>query len=174
MDLSLEEEAPPLRSAPGGVNHSREADARQRGFDKVGRLRGREFAMRSERFTAAFALALAVAGCAAPEKPRAPVHRPPPPPRPTPTYSISGLEGVIGRTAKLLIDQFGKPELDMQEGDARKLQFAGPICVLDAYLYRRAGGGDPVVTYVDARQPDGRDFDRASCVAALSRRQEAR
>jgi hypothetical protein len=24
-----------------------------------------------------------------------------------------------------------------------------------------------VVTYLDARQPDGRDIDRASCVAAL-------
>jgi hypothetical protein len=130
--------------------------------------------MRSQRFGAAFALALAVAGCAAPEKPRPPVQRPAAQPRPTPTYSISGLEGVIGRTAKLLIDQFGKAESDVQEGPARKLQFAGPICVLDAYLYPRAGGGEPVVTYLDARQPDGRDFDRASCVAALLRRQEAR
>jgi hypothetical protein len=127
--------------------------------------------MRTQRFGTAFALALAAAGCAAPDKPRPPVHRPAPPPRPTPTYSISGLEGVIGRTARLLQDQFGKPELDVQEGNARKLQFAGPICVLDAYLYPRAGGGEPVVTYVDARQPDGRDFDRASCVAALIQRQ---
>jgi hypothetical protein len=130
--------------------------------------------MSSKRFGAAFALALAVAGCSAPEKPRPPVHRAPPPPRPTPTYSISGLEGVIGRTAKLLQEQFGKPDLDMQEGNARKLQFVGPVCVLDAYLYPRAGGGEPVVTYVDARLPDGRDFDRASCVAALVRRQDSR
>ncbi|MDB5672974.1 MAG: hypothetical protein JWO25_3933 [Alphaproteobacteria bacterium] len=120
------------------------------------------------------ALALAVAACAAPEQTRPPVHRPVAPPPVTPTYSISGLEAVIGRTAKLLEAQLGKPDLDMQEGAARKLQFAGPVCVLDAYLYPRAGGGEPVVTYVDARQIDGRDFDRASCVAALVKREEAR
>jgi hypothetical protein len=122
----------------------------------------------------AFALALALAGCAAPEKPRAPAHRRPPQPQSTPSYSISGLEAVIGRTARLLIDQFGKPDLDVIEGEARKLQFAGPVCVLDAYLYPRAGGGEPVVTHLDARQPDGRDFDRASCVAALLQRQKSR
>jgi hypothetical protein len=49
---------------------------------------------------------------------------------------------------------------------ARKLQFIGPICVLDAYLYPK-GAREAVATYVDARQPDGRDIDRASCVAAL-------
>ena len=120
------------------------------------------------------ALSLALAGCASPQKPRPPVQRPAAQPQPTPTYSISGLEGVIGRTARLLFEQFGKPDSDVQEGPARKLQFAGPVCILDAYLYPRAGGGEPVVTYLDARQPDGRDFDRASCVAALSRRPEAR
>ena len=62
----------------------------------------------------------------------------------------------------------------MREGRARKLQFLGPACVLDAYLYPPRGGGDPVVTHVDARLPDGRDMDRSSCVAALSRRREAR
>lgn len=130
--------------------------------------------MRTDRLVAALSLALGIAGCAAPERPRVPVHRAPVQPRPTPTYSISGLEGVIGRTAKVVEEQLGKPQLDTLEGDARKLQFAGPVCVLDVYLYRRAGGGEPVVTYVDARLPDGRDFDRASCVAALQRRPEAR
>jgi hypothetical protein len=120
------------------------------------------------------AIALAATACASPETSRPAGHRPAALPKPTPTFSISGLEGVIGRTAKLLEAQFGKPDLDVQEGNARKLQFGGPVCVLDAYLYPRAGGGDPVVTYVDARLGDGRDFDRASCVAALTRRQEAR
>jgi hypothetical protein len=46
--------------------------------------------------------------------------------------------------------------------------------VLDAYLYAPRAGAEPVVTHVDARLADGRDMDRASCVAALSRRQEAR
>ena len=93
---------------------------------------------------------------------------------PVRVYAPAGLEGVMGRTAGYIEGQFGRPDLDIREGTARKLQFAGPVCVLDAYLYPRAGGGDPVVTHIDARLPDGRDIDRASCIAALSRRQEAR
>jgi hypothetical protein len=83
-----------------------------------------------------------------------------------PVVSTSGLERVLGRNARDLIALFGEPELDVREEQARKLQFTGPICVLDAYLYPKAGR-EPVVTYVDARQPDGRDIDRASCVSAL-------
>ena len=83
-----------------------------------------------------------------------------------PVVTTSGLERVLGQNARTLTGLFGEPELDIREQGARKLQFAGPICVLDTYLYPR-GGRDPVVTYVDARQPDGRDIDRASCVAAL-------
>lgn len=83
-----------------------------------------------------------------------------------PVISTSGLERVLGRNAHALVTLFGEPDLDIREDQARKLQFTGPICVLDAYLYGR-GGKEPVVTYVDARQPDGRDIDRASCVSAL-------
>jgi hypothetical protein len=93
---------------------------------------------------------------------------------PVRVYAPAGLEGVMGRTAAHIEGQFGRADLDIREGTARKLQFAGPVCVLDAYLYPRAGGGDPVVTHIDARLPDGRDFDRASCIAALTRREEAR
>jgi hypothetical protein len=85
-----------------------------------------------------------------------------------------GQETVLGRDARTLVGQFGEPDLDVREGTARKLQFAGPACVLDAYLYPRAGGGEPVVTHIDARLPDGRDMDRASCIAALSQRRQAR
>ena len=81
---------------------------------------------------------------------------------------------VMGRTARALEGLFGKPDLDVREGSARKLQFISQICVLDTYLYPPAAGGDPIVTHMDARLPDGRDMDRSSCVAALSRRQEAR
>jgi hypothetical protein len=88
------------------------------------------------------------------------------PPKPV-SYTTVGLENVIGRNARFLETQFGKPELDVREGTARKLQFAAPACVLDAYLYPRAAGSEPIVTHVDARLPDGRDIDRASCVAAL-------
>jgi hypothetical protein len=83
-----------------------------------------------------------------------------------PVISTAGLERVLGHDAKSLVALFGEPELDVREAEARKLQFTGPICVLDAYLYPK-GRHEPIVTYVDARQPDGRDIDRASCVAAL-------
>jgi hypothetical protein len=82
----------------------------------------------------------------------------------------TGLEAVMGRTAAALTALFGNPGLDVREGSARKLQFGGPACVLDAYLYPPARGGDPVVTHVDARLPDGRDTDRAACIITLSRR----
>jgi hypothetical protein len=111
------------------------------------------------RRTLAIGPVLLAAGCAT---------APPPPAQPVtpPVVSTSGLERVLGHDARSLIALFGEPELDVREDQARKLQFAGPICVLDAYLYPK-NGREPVVTYIDARQPDGRDIDRASCVAAL-------
>lgn len=101
-------------------------------------------------------------------------------PRPQPVsaapvvrYQAIGLERVVGQDAAGLVRLFGTPDADMREGTARKLQFQGPICVLDAYLYPQ--GGTPArVTYLDARQPDGSPIDRASCVAALIRRVAAR
>ena len=72
-----------------------------------------------------------------------------------------------------LVRLFGQPDAEVREGDARKLQFASGICVLDAYLYPRGGEGLRV-TWLDARQPDGSPIDRASCVAALTRRAGAR
>ena len=112
---------------------------------------------------------LVLGGCAAKtERPAPAVHRPPVE-RVVP-YNSTGLENVIGRTARMLEAQFGKPALDVREGPARKLQFGGPACVLDAYLYPPKGGGEPIVTHIDARLRDGRDLDRASCVAALTRR----
>lgn len=84
--------------------------------------------------------------------------------------STTGLERVMGQNAAELSRTFGNPDADVREGTARKLQFKGPICVLDTYLYPGKGGGEPTVTYVDTRQPDGSPIDRASCVAALARR----
>jgi hypothetical protein len=109
---------------------------------------------------------LLVLGACVPSK----VERAAPPVQPARpvTYTTLGLETVIGRNARFLEAQLGRPELDVREGAARKLQFAGPACVLDAYLYPPRGGGEPIVTHIDARLPDGRDVDRASCVAALT------
>ncbi|SNS80718.1 hypothetical protein SAMN06295912_11724 [Sphingomonas laterariae] len=106
-----------------------------------------------------------LAGCTTTAPPPAPaVHAPPP----------TGLDRVVGKDARALQILFGVPDLDVREGTARKLQYAGPICVLDAYLYPPASGQEPVVRHLDARTPAGDDFDRASCIAALSRRVEAR
>ena len=80
----------------------------------------------------------------------------------------------MGQDAAGLTRLFGQPDADTREGDARRLQFAGRFCVLDAYLYPKGGApGDrePRVTWLDAREPDGSSIDRASCVAALTRRE---
>lgn len=114
------------------------------------------------------AFTLLLGACVAPRAEQKPL-----PPPPKPTYNTAGLESVMGHDARTLEAEFGKADLDIREGEARKLQFSSSICVLDAYLYPPGKGRDPVVTWVDARLPDGRDMDRASCVAALSRRQQA-
>ncbi|WEK41920.1 MAG: hypothetical protein P0Y64_10930 [Candidatus Sphingomonas colombiensis] len=88
-------------------------------------------------------------------------------------YSSTGLERVIGQDAAALVRLFGQPDADVREGTARKLQFQSRICVLDAYLYPR-GSDEPRVTYIDAREADGSSIDRASCVAALTRREGGR
>lgn len=111
---------------------------------------------------------LGLAACA-PERPMAT-----PAPPPARTAVPAGLDRVIGKDVRTLQTLFGAPDQDQREPGARRLQFAGPACVLDAYLYPPAEGREPVVRHVDARSPAGEDFDRASCVAALSRRREAR
>ncbi len=88
---------------------------------------------------------------------------------PTTLNGRIGLERVLGRDANALIALFGQPEADVREGAARKLQFVGNGCVLDAYLYPK-GTSAPIVTYLDTRLPDGGDIDRVACVSALSRR----
>lgn len=94
-----------------------------------------------------------------------------PPPVAVPLVSAplrpTGLQAVLGQPAQALIAEFGAPALDTKEAQARRLQFRSGICVLDAYLYPPASGGEAKVTYLDARMPDGRDIDRASCVSAL-------
>lgn len=121
------------------------------------------------RHRAALGLAMLAAGCVS-SPTAAPVQRHAVALPAAPRYNPVGLEGVIGRTARFLETGFGRPALDIREGPARKLQYAGAACVLDLYLYPPRGGGEAIVTYVDARRPDGTDFDRASCVAALERR----
>ncbi len=83
----------------------------------------------------------------------------------------ANLSPVRGLTVPQLLARFGQPRLDVTEGKGRKLQFVGPICVLDTYLYPpERGSGEASVTWVDARQRDGSPLDQASCVAALTKR----
>ena len=109
---------------------------------------------------------LLLSGCvSAPKQPPVSAE----PVRPVAVQSAAGLDGVMGRTAGSLVQRFGAPALDVREGNARKLQFSNAVCVLDAYLYPSAGGGEAVVTHIDARLPDGRNLDRASCLASFRR-----
>lgn len=119
-----------------------------------------------KRLLAVAGLGLLLAGCgettmARPATPSS-VVKPPP-------MSTTGLERVMGQNAAGLTQLFGSPDADIREGTARKLQFQGTFCVLDTYLYP-SKNGEPKVTYIDTRQPDGSPIDRASCVAALERR----
>jgi hypothetical protein len=118
-------------------------------------------------------LLLLLAGCATgTPRPSTPSGRVPV------SYTGVGLERVTGQTAAALTALFGQPDADVREGTARKLQFQSGICVLDTYLYPpksgESGGTEPRVTYLDAREPDGSPIDRASCVAALTRRDGGR
>lgn len=122
----------------------------------------------SMQIKAAAALLLALSACATAPRPVAGTSVPASRAvraAPTPTR-----DGVLGLGAAQLQAMFGTPVAQLTEGSARKLQFAGAACVLDAYLYPPARGGEPAVTHVDTRRPTGEDTDRAACVAALRTR----
>jgi hypothetical protein len=122
-------------------------------------------------------LVLALAACAssggtgatnAAVSTRAPVRTPVVAPVRDPQFRMEpGLEQVIGASQSQLVGQFGPPRLDVWEGDARKLQFGGIACILDIYLYPTTRSRDPLATFAEARRSDGRDVDKAACVAAL-------
>jgi len=105
----------------------------------------------------------------------------PPPERPAPppqtgfvaprVMRMVGLEPVLQRDAAGVQALLGTPQLDVHEGDMRKLQFRGTACVLDVFLYPLQPGAEPVATHVDARRSsDGQEVDRAACLTALRRR----
>lgn len=72
-------------------------------------------------------------------------------------------------TANELIQHFGKPRLQIREGDGTKLQFAGPNCVLDVYLYP-AQGGTPRATHIEARNFQGGKVSAQSCSYSIEQR----
>lgn len=82
--------------------------------------------------------------------------------------NVPGFEWLVGKNDTAVGNFFGMPALEVKEGDGRKLQFRGPSCVLDVYLYPLRPGADPSVTYVEARRAsDGLDVDRLACATAL-------
>ncbi|PKP65004.1 MAG: hypothetical protein CVT85_08520 [Alphaproteobacteria bacterium HGW-Alphaproteobacteria-7] len=124
------------------------------------------------RAIALTALGLALSGCAGGARPAAD--------RAAPRSAIvvvpqvmaaQGLGGVIGSPAAALTRRFGAPRIDLAEGDARKLQFAGPSCVLDIFLYPLSAGAEPTATHVDARlRQGGAAVDQGACIRELETR----
>jgi hypothetical protein len=78
-----------------------------------------------------------------------------------------------GMTANELVEHFGRPRLQIREGEGTKLQFAGPNCVLDFYLYP-AQGGAPRVSHIDARNFQGGNVSPQACVYAIEGARGAR
>lgn len=86
-----------------------------------------------------------------------------------PAVDSSGHRTLNGMTAAQLIAHFGRPRIEIREGDGTKIQFAGSSCVLDAYLYP-GQGGVARVSHIEARNLQGDNFDTQACVYALERR----
>lgn len=108
--------------------------------------------------------------------PTAPITIPPSTPSPPPVAGFRmpdilegpGLGGIIEEEADALIRQFGRPRLDVREGDMRKLQFAAAPCVMDIYLYPLSPDSEPVSTWIETRRAsDGQEVDRLACIQAL-------
>ena len=107
--------------------------------------------------------ALLVAACAS-----TPAPQPQAPSAPVAASDDHDHRTLNGMTAGELIEHFGKPRLQIVEGVGTKLQFMGPACVLDAYLYPPgSGGGTPRVTEIDARNFQGADVAAQGCVQAI-------
>lgn len=78
---------------------------------------------------------------------------------------------VNGMTANELVQHFGKPRLQIVEGDGTKLQFKGPNCFLDVYLYPPSGsGGAPRAAHIEARNLQGSDISAQSCASTIEAR----
>ena len=104
---------------------------------------------------------LFLAGCATRPEPA------PSPEQPTQATPVrQDAVQVTGLTTHEMVQRFGRPALQVQEGNSLKLQFRGTSCVLDAYLYP-GRNGELRVTHVDARSPSGADTDQAHCIALL-------
>ncbi len=112
-------------------------------------------------------LALTLAACAARPAPE-PVQ--PATPAPAAAADRHDHRTLNGMTAGELIQHFGKPRLQIREGDGTKLQFSGPSCVLDVYLYPSGGTGAPRATHIEARNAQGVDVNTQTCATSIEGR----
>lgn len=76
---------------------------------------------------------------------------------------------LTGMSTEQLVQHFGRPRLQVREGDSTKLQFATRNCVLDVYLYPGSGGALRA-THVEARNGQGDTVSAQSCVYAIEDR----
>jgi hypothetical protein len=116
--------------------------------------------------------ALFAAACA----PRPPATEPAPPAAPAPAPAAVDRHDhrtLNGMTAGELIEHFGKPRIQVREGEGTKLQFAAANCVIDFYLYPGQGGA-PRVSHIDARNLQGGSVSAQSCVYEIERARGAR
>ena len=109
----------------------------------------------------AFVLIL-LAGCATRPQQNPPVAQQPVQVAPAPRAPTQ----LAGLTIHEVVQHFGRPALQIQEGSSLKLQFRGAYCVLDAYFYPSTGG-QLRVTHVDTRTPSGSGVGQAACISAL-------
>lgn len=117
------------------------------------------------RVLGAALLGLAVAGCSTTQvDTRKPMTSKPV----VQTQARAAPTSLKGHNADSLIRFFGKPTLDVQEMQGRKLQFINNKCVVDAYLYPDKGR-TPVVTHVDTRNRDGESVDADDCIASFAK-----
>jgi hypothetical protein len=89
-------------------------------------------------------------------------------PAPTPPPAQQPRESgvLIGLTGNELVTRFGRPVLQIKEGNSFKLQFRGALCVLDAFLYPSTGA-QYRVTHVEARSRAGTNTNQADCIRTL-------
>jgi hypothetical protein len=122
------------------------------------------------------AVAMLLAGCAGGGKPSPARGSAGTAPRSTivvvpQVMAARGLEGVIGSDAAALTRRLGAPRIDLVEGDARKLQFAGAACVLDIFLYPPGAGAEPTAAHVEARlRQGGAAADAGACIREIEGR----
>ena len=104
---------------------------------------------------------LALSACA-----RVPSETPAPTPPPPPVQQPRESGVLIGLTGNELVTRFGRPVLQIKEGNSFKLQFRGNLCVLDAFLYPSTGA-QYRVTHVETRSRAGTATNQNDCIRTL-------